>query len=285
MRTVKLSAPGLAALFGLILAGCGNPQLDGPAAPSMPRMAEGEKATQLHVSASAAPGIPRGFGDVKPHEWGAISPANYQVHGIDASRYQGEIDFFAARQSGIRFAWLKATEGGDHLDPGYAINAPRARAAGVPVGAYHFYYFCRTPEEQAAWFIQNVGRVAGDLPPVLDMEWNHQSRTCSARPGGADVRDQIERFTAIVGRHYGTRPVIYTTPDFYKDNDLGQMRGQEFWLRAVTKHPSEGYPDERWSFWQYSGTGIVPGVAGKVDLNAFGGSFEGWQSWLLARRQ
>ncbi|MCO6383432.1 MAG: glycoside hydrolase [Vannielia sp.] len=251
----------------------------------MPRMAEGEKATQLHVSASAAPGIPRSFGDVKPHEWEGISPASYEVHGIDASRYQGEIDFAAARRSGIRFAWLKATEGGDHLDPGFAVNAPAARAAGVPVGAYHFYYFCRTPEEQAAWFIANVPRSPGDLPPVLDMEWNHLSRTCTLRPAPGEVRDSIERFTAIVGRHYGTRPVIYTTPDFYAENDLGQLRGQEFWLRAVTKHPSEHYPDERWSFWQYTGTGIVPGVAGKVDLNAFGGGQSAWQGWLSSRRQ
>ena len=69
------------------------------------------------------------------------------------------------------------------------------------------------------------------------------------------------------------------------DNAAGQLRGQEFWLRSVTAHPQDRYPNERWSFWQYSGTGLVPGVRGTVDLNAFAGSESDWVRWLSSRRQ
>lgn len=231
--------------------------------------------------ATAAPA----FGDLRPVAWTGRAPTDYPVHGIDAARYQGPIDFHAARAAGVSFAWLKATEGGDLLDPSFAGNYRAARRAGVPVGAYHFYYFCRPAEEQAAWFIRNVPRRAGDLPPVLDMEWNHLSPTCTYRPPAETVRDEIRTFSRIVERHYGTAPVIYTTPDFFDRNGLAQMRGQEFWLRTVVMHPSERYPGQRWSFWQYSGTGLVPGVQGKVDLNAFSGSRGAWQSWLARRAQ
>ncbi|QHQ37272.1 glycoside hydrolase [Algicella marina] len=232
-----------------------------------------------------AEGIPSRYGDTRPHEWEGITPDRYSIHGIDAARYQGRIDWWAARSAGINFAWLKATEGGDHIDPGFELNAPQARMAGVPVGAYHFYYFCRTPAEQARWYIENVPRVPGDLPPVLDIEWNHQSRTCRRFPEPPTVRAEIREFVNIVGRHYGTAPVVYTTPDFYAENGLGALSDIEFWLRSVAGHPSERYPGERWTFWQYTGTGVVPGVKGIVDINAFGGSPEVWSAWLSLRRQ
>ena len=244
-----------------------------------------ERPARIDAAAYRAAGIPRTFGDVRPHDWDALAPDRYPVHGIDAARYQGRIDWPRARAAGVSFAWLKATEGGDVLDPGYAVNAGPARAAGVPVGAYHFYYFCRTAREQAAWFIANVPRLSGDLPPVLDMEWNHTSPTCRRRPDAATVRADIEDFADVIARHYRTRPVIYTTPDFYAQNELSRLDGYDFWLRSVSAHPSERYPDERWTFWQDTGTGVVPGVNGPVDLNAFAGSPAQWSAWFAIRQQ
>ncbi|WP_353474840.1 GH25 family lysozyme [Salipiger sp. H15] len=274
--TVRAGA--LIAALAATLSGCGSPA---------PRTsaASGTDTQALYIRENRAAGIPHRFGDSKPHDWTGFGPAHYPVHGIDAARYQGQIDWHTARNAGIRFGYLKATEGGDVLDPAFAGNFAGARAAGVPVGAYHFYYFCRPAREQAAWFIANVPRRSGDLPPILDMEWNHLSPTCRIRPPADEVRASIREFTAIVTRHYGTAPVIYTTPDFYARNDLGSLGGHEFWLRSVTAHPSERYPDERWSFWQYTGTGLVPGVRGHVDLNAFAGSEESWRDWLAVRSQ
>ncbi|WP_240722698.1 GH25 family lysozyme [Poseidonocella sp. HB161398] len=265
------------ALALLLLSACGGGR-DAPRSPL-------GTPSQLHPADHRAEGIPTQFGDIRPHEWSYMAPSRYSVHGIDASRYQGQIDFHAARSSGISFAWLKATEGGDHADPAFELNAPRARAAGVPVGAYHFYYFCRTAREQAKWFIQNVPRRAGDLPPVLDMEWNHQSKTCPYKPDPQTVRSEMQTFLQIVGSHYGTVPVVYTTPDFYDHNGLEAVTGAEFWLRSTAAHPSERYPGKSWSFWQYTGTGVVYGVGGKVDLNAFAGNRASWERWLEARVQ
>ena len=67
--------------------------------------------------------------------------------------------------------------------------------------------------------------------------------------------------------------------DFYRDNDLGRLQGFHFWLRSVAGHPSEVYPDQRWAFWQYTGTGLVEGVDGPTDINVFGGTRSQWTSW------
>ncbi len=229
-------------------------------------------------------GIPNRFSDIDPYDWSGLTPAHHPVHGIDVSRYQGDINWRKVRQSGVAFAFIKATEGGDHSDPMFRANWRDAARAGVPRGAYHFYYLCRPAAEQAQWFIANVPRSRGALPPVLDIEWNHQSRTCRTRPDPAHLRAEIRTFQRIVGAHYGQRPVIYTTVDFWRDNGLSNLSGEEFWLRSVAGHPRDIYSGQRWSFWQYTGTGIVPGIKGKADLNAFGGSEDDWSRWLARRR-
>ena len=218
-------------------------------------------------------------------EWGGKYPWRYPVHGIDVAKWQGDIDWATAKRSGVSFAFIKATEGGDHLDERFALNWAAAARAGMPRGAYHFYYFCRPAIEQARWFIRNVPRDPKALPPVLDMEWNSHSPSCRQRPDAQTVRTEMKRFLSILERHYGKRPLIYTTVDFYKDNQLSTFKGYEYWLRSVAGHPSEVYPGQNWSFWQYTGTGKIPGIKGDTDINVFTGSPETWRRWVEARTQ
>lgn len=221
--------------------------------------------------------VPR-FGDLDPYDWQGTTPSAYRVHGLDVSRWQGDIDWPTARRAGVSFVFIKATEGGDVADPKFDDHRRGARQAGVRYGAYHYFYFCRPAAEQARWFIKNVPRDSSSLPHVLDMEWNHQSRTCRLKPDGRTVRQEADIFLDMLEAHYGKRPIIYTTPDFYKDTEIGRMR-ETFWLRSVAGHPREVYPGQRWTFWQYTGTGVVPGVPGKVDINVFAGAPESWVGW------
>ncbi|MDB6182386.1 GH25 family lysozyme [Paracoccus fistulariae] len=230
---------------------------------------------------SAGPGANPQLGDSRPHSWTSGSPYGQAVHGIDISRWQGNIDWNRVRGSGISFAFIKSTEGGDHVDPNFRRYWYEAAQARIPRGAYHYYYFCRSGFEQAQWFIRSVPREVGSMPPVIDLEWTN-SKTCPRRPSPAEVKREASVFMDIVGRHYGQRPIIYTTVDFYRDNRLGDMRA-EFWLRSVADHPRVRYPGQRWAFWQYTGTGIVPGIQGDVDLNAFAGSRSDWVRWLNTR--
>lgn len=221
------------------------------------------------------------FADSDPVDWEGPKPWQYPVHGVDVSRYQAGLDFRRLAANRIRFAFIKATEGGDVLDPEFATHWARAGQAGVARGAYHFYYWCTDAQTQARWFIRNVPKGSA-MPPVLDVEWNHLSPTCRTRPDPEVVRSEMRVFLNRLTAHYGKRPIIYTTPDFYERNELSKINGYPFWLRAVAKPLSEIYPGERWTFWQYTGTGRVPGAPGNIDLNVFHGSEEQWQAWLAA---
>ncbi|MHB2264302.1 glycoside hydrolase family 25 protein [Aliihoeflea sp. PC F10.4] len=262
--------------FAMLLSGCNSTGLDlaaiAPASAVPTRMA-------ANVEAPVKVTNPR-FGDRKPHPWSGRTPWSYAVHGTDVSRYQSDIDWPTARDAGISFAFIKATEGGDMLDPRFMENWNATRRHGIPRSAYHFFYFCRTASEQAQWFIRNVPREAGTLPHVLDMEWNHLSPTCRARPDWRTVHSEMKIFLDMIERHYGQRPIIYTSVDFYEDNRLHTFKGYDWWLRSVADHPNERYDGENFLFWQYTGTGIVPGKVGDADINVFNGSVREWRNWV-----
>jgi len=247
------------ALLALALAGCSGRSAAPPSTPVM------------------APN----FSDADPHPWQGRAPQRYPVHGIDISRWQSDIDWPTARANGVSFAFIKATEGGDLADPAFRTNWEAAGRAGVPRGAYHFFYWCRPAAEQARWFIANVPRSPGALPPVLDLEWTPFSPTCTRRPPAAEVRAEAQIFLSLIERHYGQRPLIYTTVDFFDENDMARMSGHAFWLRSVAAHPDDRY-NHPWTFWQYTSTGLVPGIRGKTDINVFAGSRQAWADWLAA---
>lgn len=260
-----------AAVLALILVSCANQVPDTPASSPEP------EPVKLDVKVSTTNVR---FGDSDRTDWGGRKPWSYPVHGIDVSKFQQDIDWRVAWRSGVNFAFIKATEGGDHLDAKFHENWQAAKAAGVYRGAYHFYYFCRTAAEQADWYIRNVPYDPEALPPVLDMEWNHLSRTCPIRPAAQKIRSEMRIYLSRVAAHYGKPPIIYVTPDFYQDNELWKLRGYQFWLRAVAEHPSKVYAGQSWLFWQYTGTGLIPGIEGNVDINAFYGGVDAWRQWV-----
>lgn len=211
-------------------------------------------------------------------------PDRYPVHGIDVSKYQGDIEWERARRAGVAFAYLKSTEGGDRVDSAFERNWKQANGAGVPRGAYHFFYWCRPGIEQARWFIENVPRERNALPPVLDVEWTPDSPTCTRRPPRDEMVGEMSDFLNALERHYGVRPIIYAPIDIHRDRLVGTFQKHQFWLRAVKDHPNNVYTDRPFRFWQWTATGTVPGIEGEVDRNAFSGSQSDWGKWLSAHR-
>ena len=229
--------------------------------------------------------VPPRFEDKDPQDFGTRTPHRHQVHGIDVSKWNGDVDWVKVRKSGVSFVFIKATEGKDRVDSRFKEYWRKAAAAGIPHAPYHFYYFCSTADDQADWFIRNVPKASVRLPPVLDVEWNPSSPTCKLRPDKATVKAEMKRFMDRLEAHYGKRPIIYTSVDFHRDNLEGAFQDYHFWVRAVAQHPEEIYPARRWAFWQYTSTGQIPGIAGDVDINVFAGNETAWADWLSRRAQ
>ena len=235
----------------------------------------------LLVAGSAQDGEARSrkLRDAKPHN-GVAAAHTMPVQGIDVSYWQGDIDWNAVRAAGVHFAFIKATEGGDHLDPKFLDNWYAAKRAGVARGAYHFIYWCRPAHEQALWFMLNVPADADALPPVLDLEWNTHSKTCPKKVARSKALQTIRTLLAALESHTGKRPIIYTDPKFHRDILEGEFPDYQFWLRSVAAEPADVYRNRGWTFWQFTTTGTVPGVSGRVDRNSFSGTHADWERVL-----
>jgi lysozyme len=209
-----------------------------------------------------------------------LKPKNYPIHGIDVSKFQGDIDWNAVANSGVKFAWIKATEGGDR-DARFQANWEGAKAAGIPHGAYHFVYWCRSPLEEIQIFEQNAPVEDDALPPVLDAEATPTSPTCRRHVSRDEAIADMQVMLQEMERHYSKRPIIYTTVDFYEANlSNGALMDYPIWVRSTKHHPAVKYGSRAWHFWQYQSDGRVPGIGGNVDEDAFYGTKEQWDAFL-----
>lgn len=218
-------------------------------------------------------------GDNDPHP-GVAKARALPIQGIDVSRHQGRIDFGKVRASGIHFVYMKSTEGKDWVDPNFFQNWNAAKASGMAFGAYHFMTWCSTAAEQAAWFAANVPNDPSALPPVLDLEWNNES-SCKNKFGKDDILEKIRVMLAAMEAHTGKLPVIYTDINFHRDILAGEYFPNMFWLRSTAAEPHKKYERRGWTFWQWTQTGVVHGISGEVDRDAFYGSENEWVNFLL----
>ena len=199
------------------------------------------------------------------------------TEGIDVSNWQGTIDWTAVAASGKRFAYLKASEGTTFVDWTYASNRAQAKAAGLSVGAYHFAQPDATPGDavaEADHFLATAQIAQGELLPVLDLEVaNGQSVTA--------LQAWVQAFMGRVLERTGAPGVIYVSPNFWKtymgDTNWFALNGYRtlwaaHWTSATAPSvPAGNWGGQGWTFWQYSSSGTVPGIRGRVDLNRFAG--------------
>ena len=116
----------------------------------------------------------------------------------------------------------------------------------------------------------------GLLPPVIDIEYGGN---CSARPPKDELLKEIGEFSDMVERKYGSRPLIYTTNQSYRDFIAGALPGYMIWIRDIYSSPRLADGRE-WSFWQYTNRGRLWGIDGFVDLNVYNGTREEFKTLL-----
>ena len=199
-------------------------------------------------------------------------PEGYEIHGIDISHYQGNINWDRLRSNALidgcplRFIIVKATEGSSRIDPNFADNFYQVREYGFIRGAYHFWSIRSSARSQAYFFLKKVHLENGDLPPVLDIE--HKPTKQSVE----DFQRDVLTWLHIVEDKYKVKPIIYTYYKF-KQQYLSApvFDDYPYWIAHyyVEKVEYKG----PWKFWQHTDTGVLPGIKGNVDLNIYNGSY------------
>lgn len=213
--------------------------------------------------------------------------------GIDVSRFNGAIDWSAVAGAGVRFAFVAASRGSGAdcavaptscgADPSYDFNFAAARAAGVRVGPYHRAFASGANEAElladaraeADVFVASVGTLGRkSLVPALDVE------TPFEVPGPNGLKKWIRAWVKRVHRRLGAKPLIYTNATSWSatgDTLEFARRGHKLWVANWSvKRPSVpagNWAGRGWTVWQFTSSGSIDGIPGRVDLNRFKGSF------------
>ncbi len=191
------------------------------------------------------------------------SDTRYPQQGIDVSHHQGAIDWDKVAATGeVDFAYIKATEGGDHVDRLFKTNWDGAAAVGIARGAYHFFTLCRSGKEQAANFVRTVPADPSALPPVVDLEY---MGNCSQRPKIVNLHKELADFLDIVEAHSGKPALLYLTQEFDEAYAVSARVNRPLWLRSIVLKPSFGA--RPWAIWQVSQFRQINGIKGGVDWN------------------
>jgi lysozyme len=193
--------------------------------------------------------------------------ADETVEGIDVSYYQGQVSWPEVASSGRTFAIARINHG-TFMDPEFDANWVGMRDAGLIRGAYQYFEPGDDVAYQAQVVIDRVGVLGpGDLPVTIDVE-------TTGGVGPLAIEAAVGEWMELVEAGTGKRPMIYTGKYFWNDNVASEaFQDAMLWIAAYGP-PCPDTPDAwtDWSFWQYSSTGTVDGIAGDVDLNVFNGS-------------
>ena len=194
-----------------------------------------------------------------------ICAGSATVPGIDVSLWQREIDWRRVGLAGVRFAFIKVSEGVSIRDPKFATNWRGAAAAGLYRGAYVYFrphLEVRAQVELALAARRAAGGGRGELPVVLDVE--EAEGLTPAR-----VVEALDR----LGDADGRAPIVYASPGFWVQHLAGVAAARwPLWVahwNVTCPLVPPAWPG--WVFHQHSATGRVDGISTDVDLNRFNG--------------
>lgn len=194
-----------------------------------------------------------------PAQLRSAHTANRSIGGIDVSHYQGSINWReVAKERNILYAYIKATEGTNLVDNTYHTNLRGARKAGLRVGAYHFFNPNANAREQFRNFSTVVKLKEQDLIPIIDIE--HRGK--SPLP---EFRNRLKQFLQMVERHYGVRPILYTSRDFYNKYLSGPFTHYKYMIARYHPDIPQLCDNAAFVMWQYSATSRIRGIRGNVD--------------------
>ena len=186
--------------------------------------------------------------------------------GIDVSKHQGKIDWQKVKSAGVQFfAMLRAGYGryDNQKDEQFEANYAGAKAAGIPVGAYHYSY-AKTVEQakqEAETFLAWIKGKTFEYPVGFDIEENDQ-----AELGKQAVSDIIRAFCEAV-EAAGYYVVVYANKSWFNNYIDDDCKAKyDTWLAEWRDDGKPTYSGNV-GIWQYTSDGSVSGINGRVDMN------------------
>lgn len=207
-----------------------------------------------------------------------IVPKYYRQYiGIDVSSYNKDINWQAVKNSGIQFAMIRCGYRGYRTgkiveDTKFKYNIKNALANGIKVGLYFYSQAISTDEgiEEANFAINLAKQYNIKYPIAIDSEMSG-AETNDGRADGLNSVDRTNVLKAFCNqiKNKGYEPMVYASKNwFYNNLQVDRLSDYETWLAHYTGSANiKSNYKYNYTMWQYTSSGIVSGINGKVDMN------------------
>ena len=194
--------------------------------------------------------------------------ANSGTLGIDVSKWNGNIDWNAVKNSGVSYVIIRCgyrgSTGGSLIeDPKFKTNIQGALNAGLKVGVYFFSQAVNEVEavEEASMTISLIKKYKITYPVFLDVE------PSGGRADGIDrnTRTQVIKAFCETIKNSGYTPGVYANKTWLNSYmNAGELSSYKIWLAQYNTAPTYA---GKFDMWQYTSKGTVGGISGNVDMN------------------
>lgn len=202
------------------------------------------------------------------------------MKGIDLSDHNGYVDWNKIKQSDIEFAMLRAGYGGNQVnqdDKLFAWNVQECERVGIKWGAYLYSYALNVADAESE--MDHMKRLLygkkPSFPVCYDMEDADGYKKKHGMPSNEALVQFCETFLAAMEQdgHYS---MLYASLDWL-ENQLASPALDKY-DKWVAQWNNQCDYKGTYHLWQYSSSGQVPGIAGRVDLNLATYDFSSWQA-------
>ena len=193
------------------------------------------------------------------------------LKGIDLSKYQGEVDWSLVAGDDVDYAMIRIGirgygTGEIVMDDTFDENMRGALQNGIGVGGYFFTQAISEEEalEEANAVIEALAPYNVTYPIAIDIEELNDSSARTAGLTAAERTDYVITFCEAL-KSAGYTPMIYGNLKSYCDMlEMERLNDYTKWFAFYDDYIYFPYDI---AMWQYTDSGVVNGIEGKVDLN------------------
>ena len=184
----------------------------------------------------------------------------YATQGIMISDANDEANWEQLRNTGVDFAYMRATNGIDQRDKKYSEHLAGAKEAGVRFGAVHEFDTCRLAKDQGTLFITTVPRDENALPPAIRLDF---STTCTSKLNRSALISELATIINQINTHVGKPPMLYLSKTFEEEYQLGKaFPNISLWVEGTFFLPE--YTARPWIMWTANTGREIDGIDGSV---------------------
>lgn len=201
----------------------------------------------------------------------AIKEAKDAKFGIDVSKWNNEINWSQVAREGVDFAIIRAgyrgsSSGSLVVDPYFEQNIKGATANGIDVGVYFFTQATNEREavEEASIVMSLVQGYDITYPIFIDTE-GAGGKGRADNLGVAERSEVCQAFCETI-RSGGYVAGVYASKNWLNNRlDITKFSGDNvIWLAEYRDEPTYG---GTYGMWQYTSSGRIGGIEGRVDFN------------------